>query len=66
MRPMKRFVAASLWFFVGWYLGTAAAWLLAFSPSFGPILAVALAGIVFADPRAAIWLRDRQRRSQTA
>jgi hypothetical protein len=52
---MKRLVAASLWFLVGWTVGAAGAVVLGVSPALGPILAVATAGIVIADPRQIIW-----------
>lgn len=52
---MKRLVAAALWSLVGWYAGAVGAWALDLSPALGPILAVALAGIVVADPRRIIW-----------
>jgi hypothetical protein len=54
---MKRIAAASLWFLVGWYLGSAASWMLGFGPFLAPVVAVALTGLVIADPRQFIWGR---------
>jgi hypothetical protein len=52
---MKRLVAAPLWFLVGWYVGTAAAWVLDVSPALGVVLAVVASAFVLADPRRVIW-----------
>lgn len=53
--PMKRIAAAPLWFLVGWFMGSAIAWAFGFSALLAPIVALALAGIVVADPRGVIW-----------
>lgn len=52
---MKRIAAALLWFLVGWYLGSAASWVLGAGPLLAPIVALALTGLVIADPRAFLW-----------
>jgi len=52
---MKRIAAAPLWFLVGWFMGSAVAWAFGLSALLAPIVALALAGIVFADPRGVIW-----------
>jgi len=52
---MKRLIAAPLWFLVGWYLGAAVSWALGLSPALGPVLAVAMAGLLVTDPRRLIW-----------
>ena len=52
---MKRIAAATLWFLVGWYVGSVAAFALGLGPLLAPIMGVALAGIVVADPRRIIW-----------
>jgi hypothetical protein len=54
---MKRIAAASLWFLVGWYIGSAASWILGAGPFLAPIVAVALTGFVIVDPRQFIWGR---------
>jgi len=54
---MKRLVAATLWFVNGWFFGAVAAWAFGVSPILAPILALATAGIIFADPRRIIWPR---------
>ena len=52
---MKRVAAALLWFYTGWYAGATIAVLLGISPVLGPILGVAAAGLLIADPRRIIW-----------
>jgi hypothetical protein len=52
---MKRIAAAPLWFLVGWFMGSAVAWAFGLSALLAPIVALALAGIVVADPRGVIW-----------
>jgi hypothetical protein len=52
---MKRLVAATLWFVNGWFFGAVAAWAFGVSPVLAPILALATAGIILADPRQIIW-----------
>jgi hypothetical protein len=54
---MKRIAAVPLWFLVGWYLGSAASWILGVGPLLAPVMAVALTGLVIADPRQVIWGR---------
>ncbi len=55
---MKRIAAAPLWFLVGWYLGSAVAWFTGVGPLLAPIAAMALAGLVFVDPRHVVWNRS--------
>ena len=52
---MKRLVATSLWFTVGWFVGSVSAFVMGVGPALGPILAIAAAGIVFVDPRQVFW-----------
>jgi hypothetical protein len=59
---MKRIAAALLWFLVGWYLGSAASWILGVGPFLAPVAAVGLTGLVVADPRQFIWGRHEASR----
>jgi len=54
---MKRIVAGPLWFLVGWYAGSAAAWAFGLGPFVAPIVGVALATLIVMDPRGVIWDR---------
>jgi hypothetical protein len=63
---MKRIVAAPLWFLVGWYIGSAAAWSLGLGPLVAPIVAVALAALIVVDPRRMIWERPSTAEPATA
>ena len=56
---MKRTVAAFLWFLVGWYLGSAAAWAFGLGSLVAPVVAVGLAALVFVDPFGKIWARPQ-------
>jgi hypothetical protein len=51
----KRITAAVLWFFTGWFVGAATAFVLGMSGLLAPILAVAAAAIVAGDPARLIW-----------
>lgn len=51
----KRILAAILWFYTGWYAGAMLAEFIGVSPSLGPIIGAAAAGIIFMDPRRMIW-----------
>jgi hypothetical protein len=51
----KRITAAILWFYAGWFVGAALAFVLGLSPALGPIVATAAAAIVAGDPRGLIW-----------
>jgi hypothetical protein len=53
----KRVVAAFLWFYTGWYAGAMIAAFVGISPVVGPIIGVAAAGLVVADPRRMFWAR---------
>jgi hypothetical protein len=55
MARMKRLVAATFWFIDGWFVGAAVAWAMGISPVLAPVLALATAGIILADPRQIIW-----------
>jgi hypothetical protein len=63
---MKRIVAAPLWFLVGWYIGSAAAWSLGLGPLVAPIVAVGLAALIVVDPRRVIWERPSTGEPATA
>jgi hypothetical protein len=56
---MKRALAAFLWFFVGWYLGAAAAWVSGLGPLIAPAVAILLAALVFLDPLRWVWVRPK-------
>lgn len=53
----KRFVAALLWFYTGWYAGALLADLFGISPALGPLIGAAAAGLIAVDPRRIIWKR---------
>jgi hypothetical protein len=56
--PMKRRVlAAFLWFYAGWYLGSYLAEMFGVSPFLGPIIGAAAAAVVVGDPRRIIWTK---------
>ena len=50
MHFMKRIVAAPLWFFVGWFAGSAVALTFGLGAFLAPMTAVVLAGLVVAIP----------------
>lgn len=52
---MKRLFAGALWLPVGWFVGALATFALDLGPGLSPIVAVALAGVIVADPRRIIW-----------
>ena len=56
---MKRIAAAPLWFLVGWFVGSVAAWTLGLGPFVAPIAATLLAGFIVADPLDLIWDRSK-------
>jgi hypothetical protein len=51
----RRVLAAFLWFYAGWYLGSYLAEMFGVTPLLGPIIGAALAAIVVGDPRRIIW-----------
>jgi hypothetical protein len=51
----KRLLAGPLWLMAGWYAGLMIATYVGLSEALGPILGVAAAGVVVADPRRIIW-----------
>lgn len=53
----KRFAAAVLWFYTGWFVGAFVAYAAGLSPLLGPILGTAAAALVAGDPRHLIWTR---------
>lgn len=59
---MKRIVAAGLWFYAFWYLGSAVAALLGVPDLLGPVLGLTAAAVVGLELRRVIWVR----RTQTA
>jgi len=52
---LKRLLAASLWFYAGWYLGAMIAFHLGLHSVLGPILGLAAGALVAIDPRRIIW-----------
>jgi hypothetical protein len=63
---MKRIAAAPLWFFVGWFVGSAVAWAFGLGAFLAPMTAVVLAGIVVVDPRGVIWSDRPTEKSQAS
>lgn len=57
----KRAAAAILWFYAGWFVGAAVAFVAGLSPALGPILGTAAAAIVAVDPRQLFWARPSRR-----
>jgi hypothetical protein len=55
----KRFLAAMLWFYAGWYAGAMVADFLGISPLLGPVIGAAAAALVAGDPRRIIWNRQQ-------
>jgi hypothetical protein len=53
----KRILAAVLWFFSGWYFGAFIAFVTGVPPALGPVLGIAAAVLIAADPRRIIWTR---------
>jgi hypothetical protein len=51
----KRITAAVLWFFTGWFVGAATAFVLGMSGLLAPVLAIAFAAVVAGDPARLIW-----------
>lgn len=54
---MKRIAATALWFLTGWFVGAFGAFTVGLSPALAPILAIAAATLVAADPRQMLWAR---------
>ncbi len=54
----KRFFAAMLWFYTGWYAGAMLAEFIGVSPVLGPLIGAAAAGLIAGDPRHLIWKRS--------
>ncbi len=61
----KRILATFLWFFAGWYAGAFLAYALDVNPVLGPILGMAAAVLVAADPRRVIWTAARRAPAST-
>ena len=51
----KRVLASFLWFLTGWYAGAMLAELLHTTTALAPIMGAVAAGLIYADPRRAIW-----------
>jgi hypothetical protein len=62
---MKRIAAAPLWFLVGWYAGSVAAWTLGLGPYVAPLAAMALATLIMTDPLRVIWDQRSADRSKS-
>lgn len=54
----KRILAASLWFYSGWYAGILLADTIGVTHLIGPFVGVALAALIVGDPRRIIWKRQ--------
>jgi len=61
----KRLLAGFLWFLTGWYAGAVLAEISGFSTVLAPVLGLASAWLIAADPRHMIWT-DRASRPTTA
>lgn len=51
----KRFLAALLWFYTGWYAGAILADVVGVSPVLGPLIGAVTAALIVGDPRRIIW-----------
>ena len=54
----KRILAAALWLFAGWYVGTGVAVYLGLPELIGPLLGIGLAGLVAGDPLRHFWTKS--------
>jgi hypothetical protein len=61
----KRAAAAVLWFYAGWFVGAIVAFAAGLPPVLGPVLGVAAATFVAADPRHMIWTGPAAARTAT-
>ena len=61
MASMKRIAAAPLWFLVGWFIGSAFAWVFGVTAALAPISAFILAAFVVVDPAGLFWARSTAR-----
>ncbi len=50
-----RVLAAMLWFFAGWYIGSYISVFFAITPYVGPVIGTAAAALFAGDPRRIIW-----------
>jgi hypothetical protein len=68
MAPMKRYLAAALWLYALWYLGSMIAAFVGVPDLLGPALGLTAGLIVGIDPRRLIWARGAGTRAaaQTA
>ena len=57
----KRLLAGFLWFLTGWYAGALLAEISGLTPALAPILGVAAAWLIVADPRRMIWTTQTPR-----
>lgn len=55
----KRILAASLWFFAGWYVGAAITVFLGLPELVGPLPGIAMAAFVATDPMQRLWTPAR-------
>ena len=53
----KRILAAALWLFAGWYVGTGVVVYLGLPELVGPLLGISLAGVVAGDPLHRLWAK---------
>ncbi len=54
---MKRYIAAALWLYAAWYVGSAISMYMNAPDVLGPVLGLAAGLIVGLDPRHVIWTR---------
>jgi hypothetical protein len=55
----KRVLATFLWFYSGWAMGALIAFFLGVSPALGPIVGIAGAAFIGADPFGRIWVEPK-------
>ena len=63
---MKRFVAATLWLYAFWYIGSTISVIMGMPDLLGPVLGIAAGLIVGIDPRRVIWRRTARAGWSTA
>ena len=62
----KRVVITVLWFFAGWGIGAGLADLLALNDLVGPLVGIAIAALIGADPMHVLWPRQTSPTGLTA
>ena len=50
-----RMISGALWFLAGWAVGATIAFVLGLNPTVGPLVGIAWAAFVVADPRHLLW-----------